>query len=249
MFLENEIWVWCPVKSSFSMMKLHEFKFLRNSKLKINTKQHFLTVKQNGDVPPPRPPPPFTEQKKPKLVINQFILNLFEFENPFNLKNQLKKTTTETSSSSADNLSTPINDTNSHYNTDSDDDSDYSDEFDDSNSTSLSDSASSASSVKIISKHNGNGTSCTDSIKTNSNQLFANIPNKMKIPIVTNTTLNVIRLFGKYLHMLDTFEIISSDVINYMMQLFNFYFYYIYFNFAKREVSSKLFYVSLLFDF
>ena len=33
MFLENEIWVWCPVKSSFSMMKLHEFKFLRNSKL------------------------------------------------------------------------------------------------------------------------------------------------------------------------------------------------------------------------
>jgi hypothetical protein len=33
MFLENEIWVWCPVKSSFSMMKLHEFKFLRNSRL------------------------------------------------------------------------------------------------------------------------------------------------------------------------------------------------------------------------
>jgi len=59
----------------------------------------------------------------------------------------------------------------------------------------------------------------------------------MKTPIVTNTTLNVIRLFGKYLHMLDTFEIISTDVINYMMQLFNFYFYYIYFNFAKREVS------------
>ena len=186
--------------------------------------------------PPPRPPPPPStitneQNKKQKIIqINQFILNLFENENPFTLKNNLKK------SEAAESVST-IDDTNSHYNTDTDDDSDYSEEFDDSNSASLSDT-SSASSIKIVNtKRGGGGT--TDSIKTSSviNQMFNNIPNKMKTPIVTNTTLNVIRLFGKYLHMLDTFEIISTDVINYMMQLFNFYFYYIYFNFAKREVN------------
>ena len=195
----------------------------------------FLLVKFFKGPPPRPPPPPSTitneQNKKQKIIqINQFILNLFENENPFTLKNNLKK------SEAAESVST-IDDTNSHYNTDTDDDSDYSEEFDDSNSASLSDT-SSASSIKIVNtKRGGGGT--TDSIKTSSviNQMFNNIPNKMKTPIVTNTTLNVIRLFGKYLHMLDTFEIISTDVINYMMQLFNFYFYYIYFNFAKREVN------------
>ena len=163
-----------------------------------------------------------------------------EIENPFNLNYQIKTH----KDASADNLQ--ANDTNGHndkqsnYYTDSED-SDSSDGFD-SNSkhdSSFSDT-SSASSIKLINKCN-NGTN--ESIKTsNSVNQFFNIPNKMKIPIVTNTTLNVIRLFGKYLHMLDTFEIISTHVINYMMQLFNFYFYYIYFNFAKREVNELLLY-------
>ncbi len=60
-----------------------------------------------------------------------------------------------------------------------------------------------------------------------------------KIPILTNTTLNVIRLFGKYLHMSTILHVISSDVIVYMMKLFYFYFYYVYINFAKYEVGSN----------
>jgi hypothetical protein len=55
-------------------------------------------------------------------------------------------------------------------------------------------------------------------------------------PIVTNTTLNIIRLFGKYVHMLSIFQIISNQVIDYLIQLYNFYFYYIYLDFAHEEV-------------
>ncbi len=57
-------------------------------------------------------------------------------------------------------------------------------------------------------------------------------------PIVTNTTLNIIRLFGKYIHMLSIFQIIANQVIDYLLQLYNFYFYYIYLDFAHEEVRS-----------
>ncbi len=57
------------------------------------------------------------------------------------------------------------------------------------------------------------------------------------LPIITNTTLNIIRLFGKYIHMLSIFKIISAEVISYLMQLFYFYLYYIYLHFAHEEVS------------
>ena len=58
------------------------------------------------------------------------------------------------------------------------------------------------------------------------------------VPILTNTTLNVIRLFGKYIHMLSIFKIISQQVITYLMQLFQFYFYFIYLDFTQQEVSN-----------
>lgn len=60
------------------------------------------------------------------------------------------------------------------------------------------------------------------------------------VPILTNTTLNVIRLFGKYIHMLSIFKIISQQVITYLMQLFQFYFYFIYLDFTQQEVRAIL---------
>ncbi|CAF0856483.1 unnamed protein product [Brachionus calyciflorus] len=63
-----------------------------------------------------------------------------------------------------------------------------------------------------------------------------NTPNcEQEMPILTNTTLNIIRLFGKYIHMLSVFKIISFQVISYLMQLFQFYFYYIYLEFTQQE--------------
>lgn len=57
-------------------------------------------------------------------------------------------------------------------------------------------------------------------------------------PILTNTTLNIIRLFGKYIHMLYVFKIISFQVIGYLMQLFQFYFYFIYLEFNQTNETS-----------
>jgi hypothetical protein len=60
-----------------------------------------------------------------------------------------------------------------------------------------------------------------------------------RIPMVTNTTINIIRLFGKYIQMLSIFRIISKDVVTYLMQLYNFYFYYIYMHFATHDDLEK----------
>lgn len=54
------------------------------------------------------------------------------------------------------------------------------------------------------------------------------------MPILTNTTLNIIRLFGKYIHILSIFKIISHQVTNYLMQLFYFYLYFIYTDFSQE---------------
>ena len=61
-----------------------------------------------------------------------------------------------------------------------------------------------------------------------------------KTPIITNTTLNIMRLFGKYMQMLSMFKIISNDVIGYLMQLFYFYLYSVYTNFSQQIDVSNL---------
>lgn len=71
----------------------------------------------------------------------------------------------------------------------------------------------------------------------NENSLSTSVnTNNSDVPILTNTTLNVIRLFGKYIHMLSIFKIISNQVITYLMQLFQFYFYFIYLDFTQQDV-------------
>jgi hypothetical protein len=78
-------------------------------------------------------------------------------------------------------------------------------------------------------------------IYNNKSKLANGLENPDSMPIITNTTLNIIRLFGKYIHMLSIFKIISSEVISYLMQLFNFYLYYIYLHFAYDEVNCFLY--------
>jgi hypothetical protein len=56
-----------------------------------------------------------------------------------------------------------------------------------------------------------------------------------KAPMLTNTTLNIMRLYGKYIQMLSIFRIIAHDVTAYLMHLFFSYFHYIYMHFAKEQ--------------
>ena len=92
------------------------------------------------------------------------------------------------------------------------------------------------------SHHNddGDATNTNLSLSTSSSMNLSGVGglSNSNVPILTNTTLNVIRLFGKYINMLSIFKIISQQVITYLMQLFQFYFYFIYLDFTQQEVSK-----------
>ncbi|XP_022337065.2 syndetin-like isoform X3 [Crassostrea virginica] len=71
--------------------------------------------------------------------------------------------------------------------------------------------------------------------------------NEKFIPIVTNTTLNVMRVIGKYMQMMTVLKPIAFDVILCMSQLFDYYFYTVYTFFGadtviknERSINNRL---------
>ncbi|OXA57412.1 syndetin [Folsomia candida] len=54
-------------------------------------------------------------------------------------------------------------------------------------------------------------------------------------PIMTNTTLSIVRLFGRYLHMMHLLKAIAYDVAISMSQLFEYYFYSVFVFFATEN--------------
>ncbi|KAG8179937.1 hypothetical protein JTE90_025262 [Oedothorax gibbosus] len=57
---------------------------------------------------------------------------------------------------------------------------------------------------------------------------------KKPFPILTNTALNVLRSFGKYMQMMSVLKPIAFDVLICMTQLFDYYMYSVYIFFAKE---------------
>lgn len=71
--------------------------------------------------------------------------------------------------------------------------------------------------------------------------------NEKFIPIVTNTTLNVMRVIGKYMQMMTVLKPIAFDVVLCMSQLFDYYFYTVYSFFGadttiknERSINNRL---------
>lgn len=60
----------------------------------------------------------------------------------------------------------------------------------------------------------------------------------MKAPILSNTTLTVLRQCGKYLQMSRLLRPIASEVIVYMSELLDYYLYAVHAFFSTRLVSS-----------
>jgi hypothetical protein len=173
MFLENETWQLCPVIEDFSIFKLQEYKFLKNST-------------SNG--------------KSSQLVFKEYYLN----NNDQLSKANVSTAPTQINVSMKDLLSV-----------------DNPFEVEDTSKTDLA-----------------NG---TENIFNSSEPSTGHVDHEANrdqnnIPIITYTSLNIIRLFGKYIHMLSIFKIISQQVISYLMQLFYFYLYYVYFHFVSDEV-------------
>lgn len=61
-----------------------------------------------------------------------------------------------------------------------------------------------------------------------------------KTLILTNTTLNVLRLFGKYMHMMNVLRPIAFDVLICKSQLFDYYMFAVYLFFAKEVGEAYL---------
>uniref|UniRef100_A0AAY4EJ80 VPS50 EARP/GARPII complex subunit n=1 Tax=Denticeps clupeoides TaxID=299321 RepID=A0AAY4EJ80_9TELE len=63
--------------------------------------------------------------------------------------------------------------------------------------------------------------------------------NKANAPILTNTTLNVIRLVGKYMQMMNILKPIAFDVIHCVSQVFDYYMYAVYTFFGRNDMYES----------
>ncbi|XP_051520500.1 syndetin-like isoform X1 [Myxocyprinus asiaticus] len=63
--------------------------------------------------------------------------------------------------------------------------------------------------------------------------------NRVNAPILTNTTLNVIRLVGKYMQMMNILKPIAFDVIHCVSQLFDYYLYAVYTFFGRNDMYES----------
>ncbi|XP_075778477.1 syndetin isoform X3 [Pelodiscus sinensis] len=201
MFLENETWELCPVKSSFSILQLHEFKFMEQSRS-----------------------PSVSPSKQPASAISTTI-TLFEQYcnggNPFEI--QVNSKDDETEDVLASNGYESDEQEKSAYQ-EYDSDSDVPEEL----KRDYVDEQTGDAPVKSISR---------ETLRSRKRSDYS--LNKVNAPILTNTTLNVIRLVGKYMQMMNILKPIAFDVIHFMSQLFDYYLYAVYTFFGRNDTPVQ----------
>lgn len=197
MFLENETWELCPVKSNFSILQLHEFKFLEQSR--------------SPSVSPSKQPS--ATSSKPVTLFEQYCSG----GNPFEIQADHKDE--ETEDVLASNGYESDEQEKSAYQ-DYDSDSDVPEEL----KRDYVDEQTGDMPVKSVSR---------ETLKSRKKSDYS--LNKVNAPILTNTTLNVIRLVGKYMQMMNILKPIAFDVIHFMSQLFDYYLYAIYTFFGRND--------------
>ncbi|ELU05654.1 hypothetical protein CAPTEDRAFT_184136 [Capitella teleta] len=200
MFLENEAWELCPVKASFSVLMLQEFKFLRqkSKKTELNNSQD-------------------------KLSDVGYFDRYADGGSPFDIQTEEEET--------EDVMATNGVGTSASQETtsqDSDSDEDVPDEL----------------KQEFIDEKTGE-----DAPNKRPSSYRRRIDSKAAgkmAPIITNTTLNVCRLFGRYLQMMTVLKPIAFDVTICMSQLFDYYLFSIFTFFGSeaeavsRSLSNKL---------
>ncbi|KAF6087130.1 VPS50 subunit of EARP/GARPII complex [Phyllostomus discolor] len=202
MFLENETWELCPVKSNFSILQLHEFKFMEQSR--------------SPSVSPSKQPA--STSSKTVTLFEQYCSGGNPFEIQANHKDE------ETEDVLASNGYESDEQEKSAYQ-EYDSDSDVPEEL----KRDYVDEQTGDAPVKSISR---------ETLKSRKKSDYS--LNKVNAPILTNTTLNVVRLVGKYMQMMNILKPIAFDVIHFMSQLFDYYLYAIYTFFGRNdsEVSA-----------
>ncbi|XP_067860618.1 syndetin isoform X2 [Heptranchias perlo] len=202
MFLENETWELCPVKSNFSILQLHEFKFMRQSRSPSvsPSKQYTTSAAAAGG-----------------SLFDQYQNG----GNPFELQTDNKDDETEDVLAANGYESDELE--KSAYQ-DYDSDSDVPDEL----KRDYVDEQTGDVPVKSVSKETLKSRKKSDCYLNKGNTL-----------ILTNTTLNVIRLVGKYMQMMNILKPIAFDVIHCMSQLFDYYLYAVYTFFGREDMYES----------
>ncbi|KAL7829541.1 hypothetical protein AOLI_G00304260 [Acnodon oligacanthus] len=201
MFLENETWELCPVKSNFSIAQLHEFKFMGQCR--------------SPSVSPSRQP----------ASSEPVELSLFEQYtqggNPFEMQIDNKEEETEDVLASngyeSDELEKSVY---QDYDSDSDVAEELKQDFVDEQTGDIP--------AKSVSR---------ETLRSRKRSDY-NL-NKANAPILTNTTLNVIRLVGKYMQMMNILKPIAFDVIHCVSQLFDYYLYAVYTFFGRNDMYES----------
>ncbi|KAM4873649.1 syndetin [Thomomys bottae] len=197
MFLENETWELCPVKSNFSILQLHEFKFMEQSR--------------SPSVSPSKQP--VSSSSKAATLFEQYCSGGNPFEIQANHKDE------ETEDVLASNGYESDEQEKSAYQ-EYDSDSDVPEEL----KRDYVDEQTGDAPVKSVSR---------ETLKSRKKSDYS--LNKVNAPILTNTTLNVIRLVGKYMQMMNILKPIAFDVIHFMSQLFDYYLYAVYTFFGRND--------------
>uniref|UniRef100_A0A669BV65 VPS50 EARP/GARPII complex subunit n=1 Tax=Oreochromis niloticus TaxID=8128 RepID=A0A669BV65_ORENI len=204
MFLENETWELCPVKSNFNIAQLHEFKFMGQCR--------------SPSVSPSRQAVSSTSPAQEELSLFQ----QYQREgNPFEMHMEHKEEETEDVLASNGYESDELE--KSVYQ-DYDSDSDVPEEL----KQDYVDEQTGDAPLKSVPRETMRSKKKSD----------YNL-NKTNAPILTNTTLNVIRLVGKYMQMMNILKPIAFDVIHCVSQLFDYYLYAVYTFFGRNDMYES----------
>ncbi|XP_048579827.1 syndetin isoform X2 [Nematostella vectensis] len=189
MFLENEAWQLCPVKITFKILDLQEFRFLKNQLLP-SSKTHKRTPSGTMQAPPD----------------TAFFTRYATTGNPFDdvyVEDEGEDVMAHNG------LDGDLNDNDKRgVNEDEDDDEDDED-------------IPEELKLDYVDERTGEipaGKSSESHMHSRKNQQFLS-----RVPCITNTTLNVLRVFGKYMQMMNVLKPIAFDVVICMSQLFDYY--------------------------
>uniref|UniRef100_A0A665UD30 VPS50 EARP/GARPII complex subunit n=1 Tax=Echeneis naucrates TaxID=173247 RepID=A0A665UD30_ECHNA len=204
MFLENETWELCPVKSNFNIAQLHEFKFMGQCR--------------SPSVSPSRQAVSSSTPAQEELFLFQQYL---QEGNPFEMHIEHKEEETEDVLASngyeSDELEKSVY---QDYDSDSDVPEELKQDYVDEQTGDVP--------LKSVSR---------ETIRSKKKSDY-NL-NKTNAPILTNTTLNVIRLVGKYMQMMNILKPIAFDVIHCVSQLFDYYLYAVYTFFGRNDMYES----------
>ncbi|XP_025830981.1 syndetin isoform X2 [Agrilus planipennis] len=202
-FLENESWEICPVKPTFEILQLQEFKSLRSVLKNFKARPQIVQSVPYSNSPDCNSS---NHSQDGSSIVGNFFLRYAQHGTPFDLS--LDETITE------EDILASVGDEASGY---------FSEESEEEESEELR----------------------KDFVEDFVDETAPKIPQKdkrekhsVKAPILTNTTLTVLRQMGKYLQMSRLLRPIAFDIIMCMTQLFDFYLYTVHSFFASDLTVS-----------